>query len=157
MMSLFYTSHMLLQASSTQLCSLIACFVIPINLGALASTQCWALYIVKPLVDHLQHNICCVAEAADAVVAAVPALAHLLKASQLQTAAEERASQASAGDMPESHRTSLYHDHAALQLEALHVLLLLLPLPLPQVCLVLLQPGLPGAICAIASAAMRAF
>lgn len=73
------------------------------------------------------------------MVAAVPALAHLLKASQLQTAAKEQASKASAGELPELQSNSSYTDDAALQLEALHVLLLFLPLPLPQVMLVLLQ------------------
>lgn len=76
-----------------------------------------------------------VAEVPDAVVEAVPALATILKGAPLQASSEQQASQASAASMPGGQSPSPGHSDAALQLEALHVLLLVLPVPVPEVML----------------------
>lgn len=81
-----------------------------------------------------------VAEAPDAVVEAVPALAQVfsaapLQASPLEATGEEEASQPLAEGTPAVRSDAAEHTHAALQLAALRVLLLFLPLPLPQVTL----------------------
>ena len=66
---------------------------------------------------------------------AVPALAHVFRAAPLQASAGEQAQQASAGGAPAVHSDTSEQSGAALQLEALRVLLLFLPLPMPQVTL----------------------
>lgn len=76
-----------------------------------------------------------VAEAPDAVVEAVPALAHVFRAAPLEASSGEQASQASAGGASAVHSDMSESSGAALQLEALRVLLLFLPLPMPQVTL----------------------
>lgn len=83
-----------------------------------------------------------VAEAPDAIVEAVPALAQVfgaapLQASPLQASGEEEASQSHVGGTPAVHSDAAEDSHAALQLAALRVLLLFLPLPMPQVTLAL--------------------
>ena len=80
-----------------------------------------------------QHEDLPIAEAPDAVVEAVPALAQVFRASPLQASSEEKEPQAPAGSTPDVHSDSAGHGDAALQLEALRVLLLILPLPMPQV------------------------
>ena len=80
-----------------------------------------------------------VAEAPDAVVDAVPALAQTLKGAPLQASSEQQASQATAGSTPEMQSQSPGQGDAALQLDALQVLLLFLPLPIPQVSAALLS------------------
>ena len=75
----------------------------------------------------------CHAEAPEAVLTAVPALAQLFGAPADQASATGQTKQPSAGATSQTQSASLPADAAALQLEAMQVLLLLLPLPMSQV------------------------
>ena len=63
----------------------------------------------------------------------MPALAQAFKGAPLQALNGDQAPQSSAADRPKSLGRGLQTDHAAVQLQALQILLLFLPLPLPQV------------------------